>query len=222
MQETVSDNTNSCQTEAVQVLLKQLGVLLAGHDSDCAHRLELAIKNQCNVKSPRSESPRHNSLRVEPSSYGGTIFPACHHIVEAIAYLPPSFQETVTEANKYLSWRVPGFGQLPPDLADHLAVTEILGPQGLFQSDSVSLGIILLAPGVMYPTHKHAAEELYLVLSGHLHWYLDEQSVGTRHSGEFVCHKPWQRHAMTNGPKASLLFWGWTGDINGNTYKMGK
>ena len=45
------------------------------------------------------------------------------------------------------------------------ANTQILGPLGLENRDDVVIGISLLSPNIEYPVHKHAPEEIYLVLS---------------------------------------------------------
>jgi len=47
-----------------------------------------------------------------------------------------------------------------------------------------------------YPSHSHAAEELYLVLSGHPLWQKDIGAYAPVTPGTAVHHLPYQRHAM--------------------------
>ena len=47
---------------------------------------------------------------------------------------------------------------------------EILGPEGLRSGLRIACGFLLLGPHTLYPRHRHAAEEIYLPLSGTAQW----------------------------------------------------
>lgn len=144
---------------------------------------------------------------------------------------PPMLQQAVDatdddlrpilkDATPYLSWREGGFGKARNRGEIALWVSTLVGPTGLARRDDVTLGLILMAPTFRYPDHSHAAEELYLVLSGELGWRVDGVDIGIKRSGAIVHHLPHQRHAMTIGRQPALLFWGWTGDIRPETYRI--
>ena len=69
--------------------------------------------------------------------------------------------------------------------------SEWIGPRGVFSSDAIACGVLLLGPDIEYPAHSHEAEELYLPLAGHAWW----RSVGSdwhlRALGEWIHHPAW-------------------------------
>lgn len=80
----------------------------------------------------------------------------------------------------------------------------IVGPGGLEDRHDVWVGLSLLAPGVRYPDHRHAPEEIYLVLTdgqfrqGEREWFTP--GVG----GTFY-NEPNILHAMASSPDAPFL-----------------
>jgi quercetin dioxygenase-like cupin family protein len=66
-----------------------------------------------------------------------------------------------------LRWapRVSGGPFASENWTDGHANAVIIGGSGLEPRDDVQIGVSLLAPHVRYPDHRHAAEEVYLVLS---------------------------------------------------------
>ena len=48
--------------------------------------------------------------------------------------------------------------------------SEWIGQRGVFESDAIACGVLLLGPDIEYPAHSHEAEELYLPLAGHAWW----------------------------------------------------
>ena len=77
--------------------------------------------------------------------------------------------------------------------------------------EGVSLGLVLLGPGVTYPAHHHPAEEYYLPL-GAIRWdhgdgWVDEPA------GELIHHEPWQAHAMAVDERPVLLAYLWFGEV---------
>ncbi len=192
------------KTDRVLRLLELFQSRLATHDSGCARELDEALRALATT---------------EPRQPASTV-PGCTHLPEALVGADPSLRDAMETVAGDLAWRVPGFGHLPRSLTGRMAASELVGPGGMIGHDRVSLGVILLAPKLDYPSHSHAAEELYLVLSGTLDWEIDDGRTGPVRAGEFVHHKPWQRHAMATGAEPALLFWGWTGNIRGDTYSM--
>ncbi len=55
---------------------------------------------------------------------------------------------------------------------DNYAFAELIGPDGLFYSDTASMGIMLLGPDTYYPPHTHPTIECLYVLTGRSTWHL--------------------------------------------------
>jgi hypothetical protein len=86
------------------------------------------------------------------------------------------------------------------------ANTVVAGQSGLEVRDDVIVGASLVAPGINYPEHKHAPEEMYIVLSEG-DWYNEEAGWYTPGIGEVVYHRPWLRHAMRSAEQPLLAVW---------------
>lgn len=120
-----------------------------------------------------------------------------------------------------LHWKPPGFGKLPIEISQNMAVTEIIGPLGIYPATDLRVGLLLQNEHLTYPSHKHSAEELYLVLSGEALWAVNEQPPQPRKPGSFVHHKPDQPHAMITRDQPLLAAWVWAGEITAETYHAG-
>ena len=82
----------------------------------------------------------------------------------------------------------------------------IFGVRGLEERDDLAIGASLLAPHVRYPDHRHAPEEVYLVLSpgrfqhGDSGWF--EPGIGGT-----LYNRPHIRHAMASDAAPLLALW---------------
>ena len=119
----------------------------------------------------------------------------------------------IFQSSADLSWRRPGFGKIPDAIASHMAVCEIIGPAGQIKHETVRAGFLFQAPDITYPRHSHAAEEIYLSLSGPVEWQVDEADWRLSFAGDFNHHFPPQPHAIRTGSTPLLTIWEWTGDI---------
>lgn len=82
----------------------------------------------------------------------------------------------------------------------------IIGKKGLEESDDVTIGVSLLSPGIRYPEHHHAPEEIYLVLSAG-QWQKDRGAWYEPGPGGLVHHQPNVLHAMRSDDKPLLATW---------------
>lgn len=99
-----------------------------------------------------------------------------------------------------------------PGLERGLRWAELIGPAAPWVSDSVSLGVLLMGPGLFYPPHRHPAVEVYKLLAGEAKWTVG--SVSRRLGpGEAVLHRSGEAHAMRTGPLPFLAIYMWTGDV---------
>jgi hypothetical protein len=124
-----------------------------------------------------------------------------------------------TSANA-LSWREAGFGKLPKEFSKRIFVSELIGPNGLFESSNIRVGLLIQHEQIAYPKHWHAAEELYLILNGNSYWSTDDDPAVLYSPDSFVHHKSHQPHSMATQAEPLLALWGWIGDIDGKSYSI--
>ena len=53
-----------------------------------------------------------------------------------------------------------------PDFLENYGYAVLAGPGGLVASEELALGVLMLGPGIHYPTHRHPAVEIYVVACG--------------------------------------------------------
>ena len=124
------------------------------------------------------------------------------------------------QCSDLLSWREAGFGKLSEEFSKRIFASEIIGPKGIIDNPSMRVGLLLQLDHVPYPKHWHSAEELYLVLLGEAYWSVDDGSPEVRSPETLVHHKSNQPHSMTTIDEPLLAMWGWTGDIDGQSYSV--
>lgn len=184
------------------MLVRRAAARFAAHDSDIARTL---------VSELAGLSPSGDLL-------GPSVLPVCDAL-EAIYPAPDgSLLKEIRDYRTDLAWRMPGFGRLPETVSSRMGVVEFVGPDGMLAHERVRLGLLLQGAGVAYPPHRHAAEELYLVLAGTADWCIDQGKPVSRGPGSFVWHKPGQLHSMRTGSEPMLALWGWTGDVRSASY----
>ena len=128
--------------------------------------------------------------------------------------------QAILQSGANLSWRSPGFGKIPDDIANQMAVCEIIGPTGQIKHAAVRTGILFQASNITYPRHSHAAEEIYFPLTGPVDWQIDDTDWCKQEAGSFIHHLPYQPHAIRTGKAPLLTIWGWSGDIDSNSYMI--
>jgi hypothetical protein len=89
--------------------------------------------------------------------------------------------------------------------------TELIGQRGPVASDRLAVGFLLLGPSVIYPSHSHAAEEVYLPLSGTAAWQRGAETWRDRAPGGPIHHASWMPHAMRTGAEPLLALYLWRG-----------
>lgn len=118
----------------------------------------------------------------------------------------------VAAAVDALEWRQTyGAGDFGAAFLERYGWTEVVGLRGPIPSRQVAAGFLLLGPEVTYPPHAHAAEELYLPLSGVAWWQRGDAPFRQVPPGEPIHHAPWVPHAMRTGPEPLLALYLWRG-----------
>jgi hypothetical protein len=119
----------------------------------------------------------------------------------------------------HLPWTEDGF-VLPAAIQGRNAYAALIGPEGPLLSAQCRFGFYLQAPDCLYPAHSHAAEELYMILSGSAEWSVDVAERFVPPVLGLVHHRPWQKHSMRTGQLPLLAMWVWLGDIRYSTYSI--
>ena len=72
----------------------------------------------------------------------------------------------------------------------------MIGQRGLIANDHIACGFLLLAHGTGCPPHRHAAEEVYLPLTGLSFWKMGGDGWTNRPIGVPIYHRSWLTHTM--------------------------
>ncbi len=94
---------------------------------------------------------------------------------------------------------------------DNYGWVELIGTRGHFASDTVAAGLLVLGPDIVYPDHRHIAEELYVPLTGGAEWRKGEESFAVRAAGEVIHHPSNVAHAMRTGAEPLVALYIWRG-----------
>lgn len=109
-----------------------------------------------------------------------------------------------------LAWRQTyGAGDFGEAFLRGYGWSEFIGLRGPVPSDRIACGVLLLAPGISYPSHAHAAEEVYLPIAGVAEWQKGSGKFVQMPVGQAIHHPSWTPHAMRTGdqPLAALYLW---------------
>lgn len=147
---------------------------------------------------------------------GGAVasrLPVCGHLAAAMDVARdgpeplPGLVDAFAAVEPCLAWqRRRGAEEVEGQFADNHANAVIVGAGGLEERDDVRVGVSLVAPGVVYPRHRHPPEELYVVLSAG-RWRQNDEPWFARGSGELIHNPPNIWHAMRAGDVPLLAIW---------------
>jgi len=96
----------------------------------------------------------------------------------------------------------------------------LLGSTGISYHDEVRAGLVYLPVNTYYPNHRHAAEELYLVLAGNALWGQNKKATAIVPPGSFRHHASWEWHEMETKNEPLLALYCWTGDLRFELYEF--
>lgn len=144
--------------------------------------------------------------------------PALKDLAAGLAAMPKGrLSDLVGASAAHITW-TGGVFKMPDGFAGRYAYVEIVGPDGMVLCPKLRFGLYLQSPDTYYPSHDHAAEELYLVIGGSARWQKDDGPFFEAGPGSYIHHKPHQRHAMETTAEPLFALWIWTGDIRVETY----
>lgn len=115
---------------------------------------------------------------------------------------------TLSRIAPSLRWEY-GYEKVPKALARRYAYAELMGPAGPVEARGLILGLVLFAPGTVYPQHAHAEiEESYISLAGA--W--SENDAAVYAPGSLILNRSGHEHRITVGDRAPcLLAYAWVG-----------
>jgi hypothetical protein len=94
------------------------------------------------------------------------------------------------------------------------AFASLVGPAGPFTAGDYDLGLFLIAPGVFYRDHRHAAPELYAPLTGPHGWrFAPGDPLDWLPARVPVWNEPHRPHATKVGRVPFLCIYAWTRDV---------
>ena len=121
-----------------------------------------------------------------------------------------------TEISMSFNWsRMYGKVDFEFSYVKDMFASRLVGLDGYYYHNCLSIGQMLLLPGVTYPFHTHLVEELYYVLSGRL--ILQHGVDGkpfTLQPGEISITPEGQLHSLrVDGEDPVLLLYSWLGNL---------
>ncbi len=125
---------------------------------------------------------------------------------------PAELMAALLAAAPHLAWgQTYAAADIDAAFLDRYGWTELIGLRGPVPSRHLAAGFLLLGPDTHYPRHSHAAEELYLPLSGTAAWQRGDAPWQERAAGDCVHHPGGMPHAMRTGAAPLLAFYVWRG-----------
>lgn len=116
----------------------------------------------------------------------------------------------------HLRWvQNPNYVAAPPDpnFLRNYGYVVLAGPGGLVETQNLALGFLMLGPGTHYPTHRHPAVELYIVVSGRAEWRKAEDPWRIEPPGSVIRHETMVPHATRTLSEPLLAVYLWQGDL---------
>ena len=124
-------------------------------------------------------------------------------------------QKALLDASPAMAWRTIYQPSGKPDdhhdygFAERLGCYVILGKDGPFACPDMTIFLVYMPAGTLYPWHTHPAEELYFMISGNAIFKRGDKEDVILSEGQSMFHSENQPHAIetTNNPMLSLAIW---------------
>ena len=130
----------------------------------------------------------------------------------------------ITAAAPHLTWITYDLydpGQIGPAFARGHAFASLVGEVAPIRARDFDLGLFLIAPGVLYRDHAHAAPELYAPLTGPHGWrFGPDTPIQIKPAHQPIWNPPHQPHLTKVGAIPFLCLFAWTRDVNAPAYVL--
>lgn len=143
------------------------------------------------------------------------------HLAPALAALHtshPALAAAIADAAPLLHWAA--YDAYPRDeigaaFADGHAFASLLGEAAPIPAQDFDLGLFLIAPGLLYRDHAHAAPELYAPLTGPHGWRFGPgRPLVLKPAHQPVWNLPERPHLTKVGALPFLCLFAWTREVN--------
>ena len=100
-------------------------------------------------------------------------------------------------------------------LASGLFASHLIGARGPLMSDTIYMGLFLLAPHTHYPLHQHPATEIYHILSGSIDISHSRTAPPRTYQPGSISVTPSMRvHQLQTSDEPCLILYLWGGDLS--------
>ena len=142
--------------------------------------------------------------------------PVLDWLAQAGAAAPPgplaTLARTAVNSARTRAWRQTyRCGEVDAHFLERYGWFEVFGLTGPIASEALACGLLLLGPEILYPSHDHSAEELYVPLSGTAEWQAGGAPFALRAPGEPILHRGGEAHAMRTLESPLLALYVWRG-----------
>ena len=195
--------------------------------SDCLAAMADRLEGLADAAARDAFRAALDAIELRPPEAMGTAapdrrdLPMLRHWPRALAHataIDPVLGSALEALSPAFEWRQnPNYVRQPPspEFLDGYGYAVIAGAGGLIPAE-IALGVLVLAPGLLYPAHAHPAEEVYLVLDPASRWWRDGQEWRQGLGGAAVHHPPNVAHAMQAGPTQLCAVYLWRGALEVN------
>ena len=136
----------------------------------------------------------------------------CEHADAACALLLGLYERSARELHWEQSYRKQD-DLVGDDMLAGYGFSEVVGKRGPFVSTRVRSGIGIWGPDIVYPIHRHEAEEIYLVMSGGAEFDVGGE-VSQRRAGDVVHVESMTPHGFRTTDDSLAVFYLWrNGDL---------
>ena len=196
-------NATAQRSPALQTFIDRLEGFIGAKTDDGSPAGKAAARIFAALKTPR--------CAAEPAA--PRTLPLVDRLGEAVAAIPAGevesrdLAEALEAVSPGLSWTTrPNAEKVGPAFVTGHANAMLVGPAGIEMRKDVWVGVSLMAPGITYPDHNHAPEEVYAVLSAG-QWRNGGRDWWEPGIGGIVYNEPNITHAMRSGDRCLLAAW---------------
>lgn len=186
--------------------------ILAAHCRRDGRRLPLRLAEEIDLLGPtrRPWAPARQPLTAQ---YPGSLAAGPSDTADLRGALA-GFRDSLT-------WRfAPRLPALGPFARRHAFCTLVGDGATRVPSERIRVGLMLIESRSFYPSHAHAADEVYLPLSGRSVFAVDGGRPRQPPPGRAVLIPSWTEHAIWTGKGTALFLWAWLGTLKGG-YRVG-
>ncbi|MFT4715819.1 MAG: hypothetical protein ACI861_001715 [Paracoccaceae bacterium] len=156
--------------------------------------------------------------RKLPNAQSPALAEALH---ETLAGNPHPLSPLIRSTNPWIAWGGCDLGhRIKSEIAQEMMLVELVGPDGMFSSDTVRVGLWLQNSGVDYSLRNHSAEETFVILGGSAIWQTSETDPITKGCGAMIHHPSNILHADRTTNTPLLAAWRWSGELSFELYAL--